>query len=332
MVEPKVPDYYIEGVRTYRRRLTSPERALTLQHTVDPAFVNRRLVHTVPGNRGTAVTNDLIAKLPAVPDWQRTVQIDHIYKNVTLKFCELHRIRTLGELIHDSNGHMFCSTEPWAPCPQIYDDGADRLVSCWAPYSQAGTKVELHYSAGNVSSDTLWSELLRGAELSVIAHLYRRHGDTVIFHPMIVGNPWLDTSDPSWPDKIIWWGRNFYEHFVEDLDEFSRVKDIPEPNDPAPMAAVSERAFKLALSKILGDAVPVDWGGETSDFTTSHLHLSGRRSDRGVPAEGAGEVLPDDADPSRQEQRSDLPIDYGTSRSALCSAFTRCDAGRESHP
>ena len=42
------------------------------------------------------------------------------------------------------------------------------------------------------------------------------------------------------------------------------------------MEKVSEKAFKLCLAKILGGHPPKDWGGETSDFLSSHLHLNGR--------------------------------------------------------
>jgi hypothetical protein len=43
------------------------------------------------------------------------------------------------------------------------------------------------------------------------------------------------------------------------------------------MRLVSENAFKLCLARILGDSVTSDWGGETSDYYTSHIHLRGRR-------------------------------------------------------
>lgn len=205
-------------------------------------------MHTVLGDAGTNVINDMTARMPDMPDWQRAVQVDHIYKNVTPKFCEVNGIRTLGELIHDHNGYMFCSTERWGPCPEIYD-GADRLISRWAPYSNVDTGVELHYSATHVASDTVRGELHDGAELSVIAHIHREKGNTVIFHPLVIENPWLRAEDPQWADVVMWWGRNFYEHFVEDFAEFSKVEAVAEPPDVSPMQLVSEHAFKRALAR-----------------------------------------------------------------------------------
>jgi hypothetical protein len=43
------------------------------------------------------------------------------------------------------------------------------------------------------------------------------------------------------------------------------------------MHHISEAAVKRCFSRLLGDAAAKDWGGETSDFFTAHLHLSGRR-------------------------------------------------------
>lgn len=270
-------EIYEKGVEHHRKDLSSGERALTLHHTIDPGFVNQRLVQSVLGDRGTSVIDDLIRQLPEMPDWMRVTRINHIYKNVALTFCQVNGIRTLGEVIHDHNGQMFCSTEPLGPCPEIYDSQDQRLVSPWAPYADVDTRVELHYSRRHISSDTLNGELYEGTELSIIAHLHRLNGDTLIFHPLVIGNPWLHTEDPKWADTVIWWGRNFFEHFIEDFAEFSKVREVPEPVDPGPMQHISERAFKKALGMILGDVVASDWGGEMSDYVSAHLHLGDKR-------------------------------------------------------
>jgi hypothetical protein len=91
-----------------------------------------------------------------------------------------------------------------------------------------------------------------------------------------MGFPWLEAS-PETDFEPMWLACDFYEHYIEDVDEFSKVKEVAEPADAGPMSAVSEYAFKLCLSKILGDSPPSDWGGEQSDFFGAHLHLCGRR-------------------------------------------------------
>jgi hypothetical protein len=99
----------------------------------------------------------------------------------------------------------------------------------------------------------------------------------LVLEPLVVGAPWLEIENPEWKDQIIWWGYDFFEHFVEDVDEFSRVKDEAEPSGFEEMALISEHAFKTCLAEILGDTVVKDWGGERSDHYSAHVRLRGRR-------------------------------------------------------
>ena len=72
---------------------------------------------------------------------------------------------------------------------------------------------------------------------------------------------------------------DFYEHFIEDFDEFANVTDIPVPSveETMVMQRICETAFKTCLAEILGDKPGKDWGGEMSDHYTSHIRLRGRR-------------------------------------------------------
>ncbi|NET46761.1 hypothetical protein [Okeania sp. SIO2B3] len=65
--------------------------------------------------------------------------------------------------------------------------------------------------------------------------------------------------------------------YIEDFDEFSKIKEQNMPKDFEEMKHIKENVFKVALGKILSESIPKDWGGETSDFITSHLHYQGRR-------------------------------------------------------
>ena len=42
------------------------------------------------------------------------------------------------------------------------------------------------------------------------------------------------------------------EIFAEDIDEFSKAREIDAPDDISPMAAISEAAFKGCIAEILG--------------------------------------------------------------------------------
>ncbi|MBW2664198.1 MAG: hypothetical protein JRD93_20040 [Deltaproteobacteria bacterium] len=261
------------SIRDY---LTSEERSLPLEHTVDPGFVHKRKLQTILGPEGMRIVDEMISRIPPLSEWQREVRIDHIYKNIFLEFCKIHGIKTLEEVLSEEKGRMICSTVTLAACKNVYD--SQRAVSVWVPRSNdCKRRVEFHYSTDLIASDTLKSELYQGGDVSVVAELYSATEEVLVFHPLIMGFPWLRTSDPAWEDKIMWWNRNFFENFIEDFNEFSEVKKYEKPHDFKPMKQISEQAFKKALGKILGDQISKDWGGETSDHFTSHLHLTGRR-------------------------------------------------------
>lgn len=274
------------------RKLTSEQRATAVEHTIDPGFVNRRLVETVLGTSGVEAIDQAIRGLPDLPDWMREVRIDHIYTRTALAFCRFLKVRSLGELVHEGKGLIFCSTEPLAACRAIYDPGADRLVSRWKPRAKVSLPVEFHYSRANVRGDTLRSQLFRGSEVSIIGQVHGLRAGTLIIHPLVIGNPWLESDDPAWTDRIMWWGRNFYEHFIEDFAEFDKVKAVQIPQDSEPMRLVSERSFKRALATILGGEVPNDWGGETSDYVSSALHVGGRRVSAAFLLKGPARFAP----------------------------------------
>lgn len=261
--------------RSIRDYLTPDQRALPVEATIDPGFVNRRRIQTYVGLEGMRVVDDFIQRLPTLPEWMREVRIDHIYKDVFLEFCRVNNVPTLLDVLSAEQGRLISSTVRAAPCRNFYD--VERAVTRCVPAGGSRYRVELRYSTNQVRADTLKSRLHQGtARLAVVAELHEVSGVRLIFDPLLMGFPWLRISDPEWQDRVMWWSRDFFEHFVEDFDEFSKVTKISRPRDVSPMKKVSERGFKWALGEILGDETVKDWRGETSDHFTS-LHLRGKR-------------------------------------------------------
>jgi hypothetical protein len=264
----KVPD-------SIRESLGPEERVLPLEHTIDPGFVNHRRIATIVGPEGRATIDRAIARLPALPDGLRVVRIAGIYAEIMLAFCRVVGVPPLGRFLAEGRGRIFCSTETIGGCRNFYQ--VERPVNRWRSPRRKARPVEFHYSKSHITSDTLRSELRRGALLSIIAELHSASEERIVFHPLVMGGPWLRSSDPKWQDAAIWWGAEFFEDVVEDFDEFSIVRRFPKPLSCEPMKNISESAFKQCLAEILGGEVIKDWGGESSDFYTAHLHLAGRR-------------------------------------------------------
>lgn len=185
-------------------------------------------------------------------------------------------MKTLGQLVASGNGHLFCSTETIKPCQKdIYD--SSRVETTITPPGNSEYSLVLEYSTEHIRSDTLKSELQQGAVLAIIAKMRRKAGNTLHFHPLVMGGPWLSHDDPKIAHWAEWEALDHFENFIEDFDEFSRVRSVDKPDDVEPMRHISETAFKTCLAKILGDSVKKDWGGEMSDHFSSQLHLAGRR-------------------------------------------------------
>ncbi len=260
-----------------REILTIEQRSLPLENTIDPGFVHKRKIETILGLNGMRLVDEAINSLPDLPEWQRVVRIDHIYKDVILKFCEIIGIKMLEEALTTKSGRgmLICSTEKLAQCKDVYH--SERAISIWAPRRKYSKRVEFHYSTQFVSASTLKENLYKGAEISLVAELYEITDDLLIFHPILMGFPWLRTEVSECEFKAQAWRYRFFENFIEDFDEFSKVRDIPRPQDLLPMRDISEHAFKKCLATVLGDPTSKDWGGENSDHFTSNLHLNGRR-------------------------------------------------------
>ncbi len=260
-----------------REKLTSDDRAVQVRHTIDPGFVNHRLVETVTGAPGVTEINRQIALLPTTPDWLHHTRIAHVYTRVTLWFCEALKIRSLREVLAHGNGRLFCSTERIVGDESVYT--AKRVSFPILLEGDYDYEVRLEFGTEHIHSDTTRMHLSETEEHSVIAAMPQLSHGVLTFRPLIIGAPWLETDDPKWKENIIWWGLEFYENFIDDFDQFAKVQDQPIPDDAeaAVMGKISEKAFKICLAEILGESATKDWGGEMSDHFTAHLHLRGRR-------------------------------------------------------
>lgn len=250
-------------------------RALDLGLTIDPGFVNHRRIETIIGESGVNVIDGKTARLPDMADYQRQVRIDQIYTRVLLEYCKIHEIPTLEQCLRDGVTKLFCSTLSVNPCVDIYD--VSRAVSEWKSTLDLEFAVEFHYTTSRVRSDTLRSRLHGGSSISMVAILHSVSGSRLIFDPLVMGFPWVETDDPKWKDYVPWVGPSGYEVFIEDFDEFSEVSKNPLPADHLAMKMVPEVGLKRVLASHLGDPIQNDWGGETSDHFSTHLHLKGRR-------------------------------------------------------
>ena len=54
----------------------------------------------------------------------------------------------------------------------------------------------------------------------------------------------MEAEDPAGRTLVVWYWHEFFEHFIDDVDEFACVRDVPAPSDFGVMASITEHAFK----------------------------------------------------------------------------------------
>jgi hypothetical protein len=271
-----------------RNDLTSEQRTADVRLTIDAGFVHHSRVEALVGAEGMGRIDAAVAALPSLPEGIRQGRIDHIYVRTLLDKFETLGVPGLREILAGDGSDLFSSTETLAPTPELGD--AERVET---KVEKVDADVLLTYSTARVRSDTLRSRLREGAELSVVAQLREKRAGTWIFEPLVIGAPWLvPTAAAFSEDEAMWWTYAYFEIFPEDFDEFARVKDHDLPDDFSVMRMISESAFKSCLAEILGDTPTKDWGGETSDHFSAHVHLRGRPASAAFLLKGPARFAP----------------------------------------
>jgi len=273
-----------------RDELTSEQRTAELGLTIDPGFVHQRKIETLLGRDLMRHVDEAIRRLPELPDYMRRVRVDHIYTKALLLFCAHAGTPSLLGLLAARRGHLFCSIVELGAAQEIE---AGRAINSVETPGVEGTRVDLEYSTDHIVASTTRSELRRGASMAVVAELRDFKDGVLTFHPLLMGGPWLnDDRQEGVVPSPEWLGQDFYEIFVEDIDEFSAVRGGEIAADFNAMRRISESAFKACLAEILGDSTTRDWGGETSDHFAAHLHLNGRATTAAFLLKGPARFAP----------------------------------------
>lgn len=240
-----------------------------LELYLDPGFVHHRKIEAILGQSGMSIIDNEINKLPlSLMDWEKRVRIDHIYSRILLLYCKQVGIRSLDDCVTSKNGYLACSIEEFLPTDTVYES---RVRSELKLKSGILETVFLEYSTNKIYSDTLKSGLSNGGEFGFVAEYNRMKDGEIYFHPLLIGYPYLiskTTRELNWGSYT-----DYYNVKIDDFAEFEKVKDIPLPDSCEDMRMITENAFKKCLSKLLGDSLQKDWGGETSDYFSSHLHI-----------------------------------------------------------
>ena len=257
---------------------TRSQRVKTPNHHIDMGFVNHRRIFTTFGAQFHAYYE---SRRKQADDHLTRLWNDHLLVTYALDLCRQRKVPTLGELLHAPRvGALFCSTEEFLPCPDVYDK--ERAVSTLNLSFESEWVVEVHYSTKHICADTGRMVLAKGHKESILAGVHEIRGNVLVVHPLVIGAPSFDhPRNEALGLDLMFHGWYWYEIHPEDIDEFNKIEGTPVPplEDWQPvMSSIPETDVKAAIAKLLNDVTQKDWGGEINDHFASAVHLSGDRS------------------------------------------------------
>ena len=142
------------------------------------------------------------------------------------------------------------------------------------------------YHTSHIVSETGKMVLHEGGHMNSIIGLLHDKPNRFEIEPMVIGQPWFDhprNGEDSSP--LMWCGHDFGEILPEDIEQFSRMRDVNiEAADEwkEAMKKWSEVKVKEAFAHLLSEDPKKDWGGESDDhFSDDHfsgsVEVNGRR-------------------------------------------------------
>lgn len=248
-------------------------------HYIDPGFLNRRLCITALYPE--ALQGFLALRQPG-NDHTAELANDRQLVTTLLDCCEESGAPTLLEaLARGRLPHLFRSTERLEPCPEVYD--VDRVCHGVELDVDYGKPVVIAYHTSHIVSDTGKLLLAKGSARDYVASIVgvlHDQRDRFKIEPMVIGSPWFEHPRNGRRIMLMLMGRVFGEIFPEDIDQFSKMRDVKADNADewmATMRSIPEAVVKKAIADLLSEPTKKDWGGESDDHFSANVLVRGQR-------------------------------------------------------
>ncbi len=249
-------------------------------HHIDMGFLNSRLcIGFLPPD----IRQHFFEMRKPGTDHLANFENYHLLVTLVLDCCEaLDAPTLLKALTLDESPHLFRSTERLTPCSEIYD--ADRVCHEVELGLNFGKLVVIAYHTNHIVSDTGKMILNKGSNdghVNSIIGLLHAKPNRFEIQPMVIGQPWFDhPRNGEDSSQLMWLGGSFGEILPEDIDQFSKMRDVMvESKDEwmDAMKALPESKVKEAIASLLTEPPKNDWGGESNDHFSANVFVRGQR-------------------------------------------------------
>lgn len=249
-------------------------------HHIDMGFLNRRLaLRALP----ESAAGYYLKHAEVGSDHFTQLRNDHFLVTVLEDVCEKQSMHTLLDALESGVAHsMFRSTEKLAPCPEIYE--AERVEHEVELPLDFGMPVVISYHTSHLVSSTGTMMLAGGSAegyVQSIIGVVHQQENIYRIEPIVIGAPWYDHfRNGEDVGELMWLGQEFGEILPEDIEEFSRAREVKIADAKEwldAMSKIPEAYVKESFSELLSEPTKKDWGGESDDHFSANATVGGRR-------------------------------------------------------
>lgn len=249
-------------------------------HHIDMGFLNRRLAISALG----PLRDQYLQHVQAGSDHMTVLRNDHLLVTKLIDFFTEVDVPTLAEaLTMGMPKTSFMSIERLERCPEVYTE--ERVSQDVHFEIDVGKPVSLSYHTKHLVADTGKMTLSEGHQKgyyhAMIGVLHDKE-DRFEIEPIVIGAPWLDhpRNYQDGDKDVMWYGQVFGELLPEDIEEFSKLREIKvESADEwmSVMRKTPEEHVKQSIAQLLTEPTKADWGGEENDHFSANATVTGRR-------------------------------------------------------
>ncbi|MBL8020738.1 MAG: hypothetical protein JNM27_13790 [Leptospirales bacterium] len=277
--------------------LTPEERNLDPYFHIDPGFINYRRAFAFLSAPMREFYNK--HKNPS-DDRPQKVYNDHLLVDLFLKSGRDSKAPSIGQLLSTSDiqkGRLFCSVELIEGNESVYEENIRVKIPIATPFN-SDIPVYLEFSTRHFVADTGRLEMSRNDQVAIIGEVRHVSEAGIELAPVIMGAPTFDHElNKDIPEhlELAWHGYDWFETFVGDIDQFSRIREtsIPETSEWGPyMKDLPEKQVKENFAKLLGEYSRLDWAGELADHFSASVSISGKSSTASLIFKGPADFRP----------------------------------------
>lgn len=254
-----------------------------INFTLTSYFLNKKLFLSTGDDLNQKNLKDYFLQIAGLDKNTQDLLIKGKFETEIVDFISRYKINSLEELLLDGNikeGQLVIFNGA------LYFRGLNRAIE----KMERGEKTfalfhrkfpefnnilfEGNFSSEHLTCNTATAELTRYNRKFIFGYIKKVENLKINVRPIIIADRLLDSPQNPYIEY-----RNNFKIMPERIDEFKYILARDHKYfDVKELANYPEKQIKKWFAEIINEGnIPKDWGGESSDLFSSHIHYEGRR-------------------------------------------------------